>query len=125
MKTLHAFSASFAIVFLSLSLAACDATTPQQDNFTYLWLGAVQDAHVTSLIPEANYDGNFSLVTAHGAPNGEQRTYLEIFLPQLPAGSDVLEAYIDRSTVALSLHTGSMKCNSAGRETALKSWNTT
>lgn len=65
------------------------------DTITYFWLAAIKDANVRSDMPEFNGGGLFSLVVAHGAPNGEQRSYIKFFMPQLPSGSKVLEAYIN------------------------------
>ena len=62
------------------------------DTITYFWLAAIKDANVRSDMPEFNGGGLFSLVVAHGAPNGEQRSYIKFFMPQLPSGSKVLEA---------------------------------
>ena len=64
-------------------------------NITYFWLAAIKDAYVRSDIPEFNGSGAYSLVVAHGQPSGEQRSYIKFFMPQLPAGSKVLEAYIN------------------------------
>ena len=62
---------------------------------TYFWLGAVQDALVMSQYPDWNRGTNWTLQAAHGRPNGEQRSYVQFFVPQLPAGSKVLEARIN------------------------------
>lgn len=62
---------------------------------TYFWLAAVKDAYVRSDIPEFNGSGAFSLNVAHGIPNGEHRTYFKFFMPQLPDGSEIVEAYIN------------------------------
>lgn len=62
---------------------------------TYLWLTAIKDAYVRSDIPEFNGSGAFSLNVAHGIPNGEHRTYIKFFMPQLPDGSQIVEAYIN------------------------------
>lgn len=68
---------------------------PNSTAYTYFWLGATQDAHVTSLMPDFNNDGAFSLVNATSGANGEQRIYLRFFLPQLPQDCQVEEAYIN------------------------------
>jgi hypothetical protein len=83
-------------LFMFIVLSACEEEPSPSDSGTYLfWLAATKDAHVSSSIPEANYDGMFSLVCSHGDPNKEQRFYIKFFMPQLPAGTEVLEAYIN------------------------------
>jgi hypothetical protein len=65
------------------------------DSYYVFWLAASKDAHVSSSQPDYNYDGMFSLISSHGDPNKEQRFYIKFFMPQLPAGTEVLEAYIN------------------------------
>jgi len=65
------------------------------DGTYYFWLAATKDAHVTSYYPDFNNDGAFSLVCSHGEPNRENRSYIEFFMPQLPDGVEVLEAFIN------------------------------
>ncbi len=77
-------------------LSACENQQSPSNSDTYLfWLAASKDAHVSSSVPEANYDGMFSLISSHGDPNKEQRFYIKFFMPQLPEGAEVLEAYIN------------------------------
>jgi hypothetical protein len=85
------------IVFCVLLINNCNKNSNPQstgsgDTITYFWLAAIKDANVRSDMPEFNGSGLFSLVVAHGAPNGEQRSYIKFFMPQLPSGSKVLEA---------------------------------
>jgi hypothetical protein len=105
MKTTKILSLIF-LVILSLNFISCAGITPQplpdpnppvnNGKYTaYFWLTAIQDAHITSQIPDMKNSGGFSLVSAHGAPNGEQRIYLQFFMPQLPAGTVVKEAYFN------------------------------
>ncbi len=87
------FLISLLILFV---LSACENLPSSSDSDTYLmWLAASKDAHVSSSVPEANYDGMFSLISSHGDPNKEQRFYIKFFMPQLPEGAEVLEAYIN------------------------------
>ncbi len=69
--------------------------TQTQKFITYFWLGAVQDALVMSRYPDWNRGTNWALQAAHGFPNGEQRSYVQFFVPQLPPGSKVLDAHIN------------------------------
>ena len=100
MKYLRLTLCFYLPVFCVLFISGCKnngnpQSTGSGDTITYFWLAAIKDATVRSDIPEYNGSGGFSLVVAHGDPNGEQRSYIKFFMPQLPAGSRVLEAYIN------------------------------
>jgi hypothetical protein len=89
---------SICLISLSLLfvLSGCEnLQAPSDSDIYFFWLAASKDAHVSSSVPDFNYDGLFSLVSSHGDPNKEQRFYIEFFMPQLPAGAEVLEAYIN------------------------------
>ncbi|MBN2772644.1 MAG: DNRLRE domain-containing protein [Prolixibacteraceae bacterium] len=90
------------ILLLAVLTSACDffgkdddpGTSGESDVYCF-WLAASKDAYVSSSLPDYNYDGTYSLVCSHGEPNHEQRFYVEFFMPQLPEGAEVLEAYIN------------------------------
>jgi len=98
------FKFIFLICFISVFIfSGCDFfgtddsdpdVTGSTDTFCF-WLAASKDAYVSSSLPDYNYDGTYSLVCSHGEPNHEQRFYIQFFMPQLPEGTEVLEAYIN------------------------------
>jgi hypothetical protein len=100
MKYLRLTIFIYLLVFCLLQFNSCsNEGNPQNSGdgstTTYFWLAAIKDAYVRSDIPEFNGSGAFSLNVAYGIPNGEHRTYIKFFMPQLPDGSEILEAYIN------------------------------
>ncbi len=70
---------------------------PQQGNgpfVTYFWCTAVKDAYVSSSLPY-NLGGLSWDNVGSGDPNGMQRTYVQFYMPLLPATAQVTEAYIN------------------------------
>jgi hypothetical protein len=88
----------FFLAFISFNFLSCsifDSDNAGTSTISYMWLSPTKDAYVSSSMPEFNGSGAFSLVCSHGQPNGEQRVYIEFFMPQLPDSTEVMEAYIN------------------------------
>ena len=72
-----------------------------QGEFAYLWLAAHKDAWVGCTAPncadgDRNHGTLFSLdVAAPTIPPGIKRIYVEFYIPELPPGTRVVEAYIN------------------------------
>jgi len=68
----------------------------------YIWCTADKDAYVICRDGAACLEGDHNFGTlfwlntgSHPNPNGEQRTYIHFYLPTLPAGTQILEAYLN------------------------------
>lgn len=73
-----------------------------QGKYAYLWLGASKDSDARCSAPNCadeniNYGGQFALNLAAGpgVPPGIQVTYVEFYMPILPAGTQIVEAHIN------------------------------
>lgn len=71
-----------------------------QGEFAYLWLAADKDAWVGCTSPgctdgDLNHGTLFSLDVGQPIPPGDKRIYVEFYMPELPPGARIVEAYIN------------------------------
>ncbi|MCK4720081.1 DNRLRE domain-containing protein [bacterium] len=67
---------------------------PPQKFTTYFWCAADKDAYVNST-QDWPHGGLFWDNVGAGMPNGQQRTYMHFYMPILPSGAEIVEAYIN------------------------------
>jgi hypothetical protein len=93
----------FLLVLFSLTSYGCNGRNPITNNppssgsqtfVSYFWCTAVKDAYVSSVL-DYNHGGYDWNNVGTGQTNGWQRTYIEFYLPQLPAGAVITDAHIN------------------------------